>query len=665
MRILAIDGNSIMNRAFYGIKLLTNKKGVPTNAILGFMKILIRAIEDLRPDSVVVAFDLHAPTFRHKAVETYKANRKGMPPELQEQMPIIKDLLRALGYKILEIEGYEADDILGTISKICTENNTDCIILTGDRDNLQLIGENVSVRLATTKENIFFDTQKFREEYGFEPINLIDLKALMGDSSDNISGVPGIGEKTATALILDFATVENLYENLDKAKISAGMKAKLESGKSLAEQSKWLATIVKNVPIDTEISAYQNSPPDEASAAKILTELGMFNLLEKLNFKASIEVFAEENPAKIEKKNVEIAFENFTDSTISSLKQADFILTENLLKIQDNGKVYEIADEENILKFLTSDCKKRTSTAKNAYEFAQSHKKCLVNVVLDAEIADYLISSTPSNGSVERLCGEYGVPFQDFAENSEIANLSPLCDILEEKIDAARMKNLLMEIEQPLTEVLASMEVVGVKINADGVRNFGEILKSDLHKLEEEIYNLAGSNFNISSPKQLGVVLFEQLGLPCKKKTKTGYSTNVDVLESLREKHPIIEPILKYRQLSKLNSTYVEGLLKVVGADGRIHSNFKQTETRTGRISSTEPNVQNIPVRTELGSNMRKFFVSDDGKVLLDADYSQIELRILASICGDKTMQSAFSTGIDIHTLTAAQVFGVPTDMVT
>ena len=669
MRFLAIDGNSIMNRAFYGIKLLTNKKGEFTNAIVGFMNIYLKAVEELHPDAVAVAFDVSAPTFRHEVSTAYKANRKGMPEELRGQMPRIKSILSALGIKIIEAPGFEADDILGTVSRLCSEQGHECWILTGDRDSLQLLDEKVSVRLATTKETIIFTPQKFKEVYGLEPLQLIDLKALMGDSSDNIPGVAGIGEKTASALISKFDSVENLYKKLENdeipaGEISASVLTKLKNGKDAAFESKFLATIKRDVPIEQDLQSYIPSPPNVEECSKILTELEMFSLLERLDFKpsASVEAPKEEVP--------DIEAQDLTNEIVEKLNNEEIftyiIFDGQKLKLLSEDKVYIAESRELILKLLCGGARKTVFDAKPCYKFAFENSLEAKNIIFDCYIAAYLLNPSAGQYTVERLCSEYKIPyFLQKGELSDILSLKALSAKLADELNKTGMDNLFYEIELPLTEVLASMEHEGFLIDAKGVKDFGEMLKGDLASLEERIYSLAGKKFNILSPKQLGEVLFEDLKLPPKKKTKTGYSTDAEVLEELSGKHPIIELILQYRQLSKLNSTYVEGLLKAVSPDGRIHSSFNQTETRTGRISSTEPNMQNIPVRTELGKNMRKFFAAKDGFVLLDADYSQIELRILAAVCGDKTMQEAFAEGHDIHAITASQVFGLPLEMVT
>lgn len=667
MKLLAIDGNSIMNRAFYGIKMLSNKNGVYTNAITGFMNIYLSVMNDISPDCVAVAFDLRAPTFRHKAVESYKANRHGMPEELAQQMPMIKELLTALGIKIVECEGFEADDILGTLSKLCADKAEECFVLTGDRDSLQLINDNVTVLYHSTKGTVKYNEEKFTEDYGIAPIELIDLKALMGDSSDNISGVKGIGEKTATQLIKDYHTVEQLYAALENGEVAAtkSVLTKLEAGKAAAEQSKWLATIVKNAPIEMDINAYKMGERDEEKISGLLTELEMFKLLERLKVKPSAAANAPKAAAPEKRKYTEAG--EFSGN-ISEINEAVFLFKDGVMQLlpSDGNKLYAVSDPKTQLDFLSSGCKKITTGAKPVYRFCLENGRKLKNIIADADILGYVLNTNSAEYSVERMCAEYGVPtYDDLGEFAEIAALASLAPVMLSEIEKQGMTWLLNEIELPLTEVLASMEHYGVKIDKEGIKRFGETLTEEMSGIEQQIYFMAGHEFNIGSPKQLGVVLFEEMGLPAGKKTKTGYSTNAEVLENLRNKHEIVDLILQYRQLSKLNSTYVEGLLKVVAEDGRVHSLFKQTETRTGRISSAEPNVQNIPVRTELGRNMRKFFVAEEGKVLLDADYSQIELRILAHMSGDKNMQEGFANGMDIHTSTAAQVFDMPADMIT
>lgn len=681
MKILAIDGNSIMNRAYYGIRILTNSKGFYTNALTGFLNIYLKEIEAVKPDCVAVAFDLKAPTFRHKKVSSYKANRKGMPEELYQQMPKIKEILSAMGVKILETEGFEADDILGTISRIFKENGNECYILTGDRDSLQLVNDSVTVRLATNKETVVYDTDKILETYGVEPKQLIEVKALMGDSSDNISGVAGIGEKTALSLIKKYGSVDALYENIEDGSFTKSVYAKLKGGKDDAYLSRWLGTISLEAPISENCADYALSPTDNEKLSEILSDLEMFRVLERINGMKSA---APESPViKEEKiKLPKIKVEKLTEEVVSKLTENDsaaFIFKDGKLEVfafdtiycdcEVNSQTSLFGDENDgerlALDFFASPCKKICFEGKTAYKFAFEKGSELKNVTFICDLAGYLLNSQASDYTVSNLCASYKTTYRrDMNEYADIASLSPLSERLSAEISLTGMDKLLYEIEQPLCEVLASMEVSGVKADTDGIKAFGVTLTERIKETEKEIYALSGHEFNISSPKQLGVVLFEELKLPVKKKTKSGYSTNAEVLEALSDKHPIVPLILEYRTLTKLNSTYVDGLLKEVRPDGRVHSIFKQTETRTGRISSTEPNLQNIPVRKELGRNMRKFFVADEGKVLLDADYSQIELRVLASVCGDENMQNAFLSGKDIHTSTAAQVFGLPEDFV-
>lgn len=670
MKLLAIDGNSILNRAYYGIRLLTNKNGVYTNAVLGFMNIYFKNFEEVKPDRVAVAFDLKAPTFRHKAVDTYKANRKGMPEELAQQLPIVKELLTYMGIKIVECEGYEADDILGTLSKVCSDSGGECCILTGDRDSLQLVNDRVTVRLATTKETIVYTPERFIEEYGFEPIYLIDLKSLMGDSSDNIPGVVGVGQKTAGALIKKWKTIESLYENIDGTELSKGVYNKLINGREDAIRSKWLATICLDVPVDYDIENYKISERNDEKLSDLLTELEMAKLMQKLGIEPSEKRASEKTVRAVDVK--------------TQLKDIDEEILGGFLKMNSicylfDGKAFKSAqrlDDENfiiyftenkeyITKLLSCSAEKYTFGAKPQYRLCFANDTELANMVFDAEIAAYLLDPSTSEYNIEKLCFRYDSPYYRSAgETADAVSLSELCEALKKEIEIQGMSRLMFKIEQPLTEVLASMEHYGVGIDVGGVRKFGDSLVDEIGGLESQIYFMCGKEFNISSPKQLGEILHE-MGVPLKKKTKTGYSTGAEILEELRDSYPVIDLILRYRQLTKLNSTYVEGLLKTVAQDGRIHTSFRQTETRTGRISSTEPNLQNIPVRTELGREMRKFFVAQDGRTLLDADYSQIELRLVAHICADEAMISGFADGADIHTSTAARVFGLPEEMIT
>ncbi len=662
MLLLAVDGNSILNRAFYGIKVLTTKDGFYTNAVTGFMNTLLREIGEVKPDAVAVAFDLKAPTFRHEKCAFYKANRHGMPEELAMQLPKVKELLTDLGVPILEISGYEADDILGSVSKLVSDNSGKCVILSGDRDTLQLVGDNVTVRLVTTRETTPYTPEKFREVYGFEPIHLIDLKALMGDSSDNIPGVPGIGEKTAMSLLAQYPSVEKIYENIDTITATPSVKRKLTEGKESAETSKWLATIVRDAPVPQSLSDYSRKETDLPAAANLLNQLEMFKMIEKLGL-GDIEI----------KQEAEIVSDDYAEKELTESKldaiskeKTAFILSDSNLTIKHGGDIFVTDDESLITKYFGSDGEKITFEAKSAYKYCFERRGELRSLSFSADLAGYLLNSQSSDYSVQNLCASYSVPYSGDEKYGDILSLERLEKKLLTELEKTGMTELYYDIELPLCEVLASMEVLGVRVDEDGIKSFGEELSGQIGELESTIYMLAGHEFNISSPKQLGVVLFEELGLPSgKKKSATkSYSTSADVLEGLVNYHPIINLILEYRTLTKLKSTYVDGLLAVVCPDGRVRSEFKQTETKTGRISSANPNIQNIPVRKEIGRNMRRFFISKDGYTLLDADYSQIELRVLASMCGDKNMIETFLSGVDIHTRTASQVFGIPEDMV-
>lgn len=668
MKLLTIDGNSILNRAFYGIRMLSNSKGVFTNAITGFLNIYLKEVAEVAPDCVAVAFDMRSPTFRHKACATYKANRKGMPDELAQQLPIIKDILTAMGVKVIECEGYEADDILGTLSRIFTENGGKCYIVTGDRDSLQLVNESTTVRLATNKGTVIYTPDKIREDYGLEPLQLIEVKALQGDSSDNIAGVSGIGEKTALSLIQQFHDIDNLYSALPDAALTASVKTKLLGGKDSAYESRWLGTIVKDAPISQSPDDYILGEEDGAKLSEMFGELEMFKMRERFkgDGDSSDTVSAEDKLKLSDAPKYEIKplgdISMFTDSAINTY----FIYSGGALSVFTGGVIYETTDEDKILEYLTSPCNKLCFEAKAAHKLAMSHGGEIVSLDFACDLAGYLLNSLSTEYTVENMCMKYKVMYRsDMPGHEDIASLEALSTHLKMQIEQSDMTKLYYDIELPLCEVLASMEFEGVKVDIDGVKAFGERIRKDIAQLEKDIYELAGHEFNISSPKQLGAVLFEEMKLPCKKKTKTGYSTNAEVLEEIAPLSPIIPLILEYRTLTKLSSTYVDGLTKEIRSDGRVHSVFKQTETRTGRISSTEPNIQNIPVRKEIGREMRKFFIAEDGKMLLDADYSQIELRVLAAVCGDENMREIFLGGGDIHTSTAAQVFDLPESFVT
>lgn len=667
MKLLVVDGNSILNRAFYGIRLLTTKDGQFTNAIYGFLTMLLKIQEDVTPDAVAIAFDLKAPTFRHKAYDGYKSNRKGMPEELHQQLQPLKDLLTLLGYTIITKEGYEADDILGTLSHTCKVNGDECVLATGDRDSLQLINDKVTVRLASTKGGkanaILYDEKKIMEDYGVTPRQLIEIKAIQGDSSDCIPGVPGIGPKGAGDLIQRFNNLDYIYENLDTIDIKDGMRKKLRENKDSAYMSRMLGEIKLDIPIDTDINHYlvNCTQPDEAS--RMMAKLELFSLIDK--FKLKEVESAEETPK--EKKKYSLNEKN----TIDLLGKELYIYSNSKSKgdidylyIIEENEIIKTTDVDTVLK---SENKKYVYSSKELFAYADKKGFEIKNLVFDVTLASYLLNPNSSSYDIDKLNGEYEVETYD-GEDEFLCNIAPmidLCNILEKKIEQCNQKKLLNEIEIPLSNVLARMENLGFAVDKQGIEDFGKMLKENIENLKSEIYNSVGREFNINSPKQLGVALFEDLALPCKKKTKSGYSTSADVLESLKNQHPVVSMVLQYRTLSKLNSTYCEGLLKVIGDDGRIHSSFNQTETRTGRISSTEPNLQNIPVRTELGREMRKFFTAREGWVLVDADYSQIELRVLADISGDKNMIDAFKKNQDIHAITASQVFNMPLDFVT
>lgn len=667
MKLLVVDGNSILNRAYYGVKPLTNHKGIYTNAIFGFFNILLKAAGDYQPDGVVIAFDLPAKTFRHRAVATYKANRKGMPDELAMQLPYTKQILTAMGYAVITCEGWEADDILGTLAANCTKQGAECILLTGDRDNLQLINQNVKVCLAKNHEQVLYDTALFCGEYGFEPIHLIDLKALMGDSSDNISGVAGIGEKTAKALIQEYATVENLYQQLPQIKLTPSVRRKLEAGYDDAMESKFLATIVTDAPIPGNLESYLPKGQDTQTLSAVLTELELFKLMERLQVKAAA------MPDTAENKTEELPLPTEKSISAEELEQlcrrndltVTFLYRDKLLYLAWDTNMGRILDYDRQNAFFASAVKKQTFDAKPVYRHCTEQGFALCNLINDGVICAYLLNPATPEYTIERLCATMGIAYpHELDVYADIAILPTLTKTLLDEIHKQKMEPLLREIEMPLVEILAEMETVGVRVDANGVRDFGEMLTKDIERLEQEIYEMAGHSFNILSPKQLGIVLFDEMQLPTGKKTKTGWSTNAEVLEGLRNQNPIVDAILQYRQLNKLNSTYVEGLLKAIAPDGRIHTCYRQTETRTGRISSTEPNLQNIPVRTELGREMRKFFIAAEGHTLLDADYSQIELRLVAHLCGDDNMRLCFTEGRDIHRTTAAQVFNLPEEMV-
>ena len=672
MRLLVVDGNSIVNRAFYGIRPLTNKEGQFTHAIYGFLTMLRKIEKEENPDAVAIAFDLKAPTFRHKAYDGYKATRKGMPPELASQMPPLKELLGLLGYKIVTCEGYEADDILGTLAAACENSGNTCVLATGDRDSLQLVSEKTFVHLCTNRDDILYTPEKIMEDYGVTPAGLIEIKAIQGDSSDNIPGVAGIGPKGAGDLIQRYGTVKYIYDHLDELDIKDGVRKKLIASRDNAVLSRMLGEIVKDAPVDTDISHYTVEIADRAACARYMSKLELFSLIEKYDL--------EQVPAVQEKTAEAVALTVITDNIpLEKIKEQktcylQFDISDNELKsfaVMADGTVY-LSKEPALFDSLLTDSELTiyTRNLKALFAYADSRGLETGGRQFDVELAAYLLEPSSKDYTDENLCAANQIELPA-CENEEhkpyraLAVYDKLCDRLWNEIQANGQEKLLNEIEIPLANVLAKMENLGFDVDRQGIADYGAVLSAQISNLEAQIYESAGCQFNINSPKQLGKILFEDLGLPVKKKTKSGYSTNAEVLESLRYEHPVVDMVLQYRTLAKLNSTYCEGLLKVIADDGRIHSSFNQTETRTGRISSTEPNLQNIPVRTELGREMRKFFCAREGWVLVDADYSQIELRVLAHIAHDENMIAAFQNGDDIHAITASQVFNMPLDMVT
>lgn len=683
MKLLVIDGNSIINRAYYGIKLLSTKDGVYTNAVFGFLNMMKRFEDMCSPDAVAVAFDVHAPTFRHKMYDAYKAGRHAMPDELRSQMPIVKNLLHLLGIKTIECEGWEADDILGTLAAHCREDGNECFIATGDRDSLQLAHGGVKVLLAKTKSTDVMDEQAIVVEYGVTPQQLIQVKALQGDSSDNIPGVTKVGPKTALDLIARFKTLDGVYENIDDESIKKGTRTHLIEDKEQAYLSLKLGTIRTDAPIDTDINSYLLGDFDKNAAAGEFLRLELYSLMDKYNLNANeaITQSAPEKPREITRLTCVDA-----DYLLKKIGDDDAYFYPLIIDGQITDLLFAFGDEIIVIPsetleykyfvrnfFENEKCKKFTYNSKYLHRLAADLGVECKSVCGDLMLSAYLLKPSDSNYGIEHLCLDYNVPMPEFKnslgssdENVVYAAvIKPLFDKTDALLDEANQTDLLHNIELPLARVLAKMEHVGFCVDKNGIEEFGKSLSSRINELTDLIYKEVGHEFNINSPKQLGVALFEELKLPCKKKTKSGYSTNAEVLESLRYDHAVIEYILEYRSLTKLKSTYCDGLLKVIAPDGRIHTSFNQVETRTGRISSLEPNLQNIPIRTPLGRELRKFFIAGDGETLIDADYSQIELRVLADLSNDENMINAFNSGVDIHTTTASQVFGLPVDMIT
>ena len=686
-KLLILDSNSILNRAFYGVRYLSAKDGTPTNAIYGFLNILLKLIKEQEPDYICAAFDVKAPTFRHKQYEGYKAQRKPMPEGLAAQMPLAKDVLRAMGVTILEKEGYEADDIIGTVARLCEESEISCFIATGDKDDLQLASDKTKVILTVTKsgynETIIYDDKAVKEKYHVTPTEFIDVKALMGDPSDNIPGVKGVGEKTAMSLIEKHHSIEYIYENIDDIGLKGAMLQKMKDGREMAFMSKELATINRNTPIEFNaekcvFDGFENN----GELYEILKRLELNSIIKKLdlsgvdNVKENEDIFkdfsyqvGDKNMISGDKVTVVLDFDG------DNISSAAVGAGNNAVVFNEQDDIKELLEDDSIAKVMF-DVKEAIVKLNCRID--------IKNIADDTAIAAYLVDPAKNEYTIEKLASEY---FGTVIEKPEVKQLSLLDDVetdrseylakcavalgvlndrIGDKIKENGQEKLYQEVELPLVTVLAHLEINGFLVDDHQLKEFADKLGEKIDALTNEIYMLAGEEFNINSPKQLGVILFEKLELKPVKKTKTGYATNADVLEKLRDKHPIVNFIMEYRQLAKLKSTYCDGLRAVVNPNThRIHSVFTQTVTVTGRLSSTEPNLQNIPTRTELGREIRKMFVAKEGYVLVDADYSQIELRVLAHIANDETMINAFRNNEDIHAVTASQVLGIPLEDVT
>ena len=714
-KLIVVDGNSIVNRAFYGImgsKMLQTADGTYTNAVYGFLAILFKELDEVKPDYIAVAFDLKAPTARHKMYDGYKANRKGMPEELAAQMPILKDVLRAMNITIIEKEGYEADDVLGTLSRIGENSGLDVVLLTGDRDSFQLATDKVSIYIPRTKagktETEIFNRDKVLEVYGVEPKQMIEVKGLQGDTSDNIPGVPGIGEKTALSLVKKYGTIDHLYEcvenNTDDLK--GKQREKIAENKELAMLSKTLGTINLETPIEKSIDDLKMKEWNKSEVYKIFKELKFNRYIDRFNLKDEIVEDDNTEPAvTMDFEKAVINAEKFNDIKkkvienkvcyfyVETVEDTNSIIKKKIksisIYIKDENKVYDYK-VSNILElkdiFESEDVLKCSYDLKDIYILCEEAEINPKNFMFDIRIAGYLLNSTTNQYSISDLMNEYLeidinvddgkqeqlnlFDVQEEKENEQIAvyaySIGNLHDVLEKDLKENGMYDLFNNIEMPVLEVLADMQYRGMYVDKNELIAYGDELKVKLDELTNKIHELAGEEFNINSTKQLGEVLFEKLKLPVIKKTKNGYSTDVDTLEKLQCEHEIIEYILEYRQLAKLNSTYIEGMIPYINKNtGRIHSYFHQTVTATGRISSTEPNLQNIPTRIEIGKKLRKVFKPAENKIFLDADYSQIELRVLAHVSKDETMVDNFIHDEDIHAQAASRVFGVPLDEVT
>ena len=703
MKLMVIDGNSLINRAFYGIRMLTTKDGQPTNAVYGFVNILLKLLDEEKPDALCVTFDRKAPTFRHLAYEGYKAQRKGMPDELAAQLPVLKDVLAAMNIPRYELDGWEADDLIGTIAARDTAAGWETVIVTGDKDSLQLVTDSTRVKLVstrmgqtTTKE---MTPETFQETYGFAPIHIVDLKALMGDTSDNIPGVKGIGEKTAMDLIQRYQSVEAIYADVEGVEAKPAVKKKLTEGEEQARMSYDLATIRCDAPIDFSPEDARRREPDGPALYELFLALEFNKLIDKMGLSGGPAAGRADKPAAGAVRQERVTDRVRMEELVEQWRREPWVAVLALPSLDvvavawDGGARAALcaADRlegynELLRALFSGEIQKVSHNVKDLMHLLLDEGLSTDGFCFDTALAAYLLSPTDGSYELEKL----GITYfnQEFPKAKEYLApdaFGPLADpagpaeamcahaalaaalyrALAPKLEELDMHELYYGLELPLCPVLAEMERAGMLVDRRALADFGILLDGRIQADEALIYELAGEEFNINSTQQFGRILFDKLGLPPVKKTKTGYSTNADVLEKLRDKHPIVEAVLDYRQLAKLKSTYVDGLTKVIAADGRIHTSFQNTVTATGRLSSTEPNLQNIPVRTELGAELRKMFVAPAGRVLVDADYSQIELRLLAHIAGDEHMIAAFRTGEDIHTVTASQVFGVPPEQVT
>ena len=703
MKLMVIDGNSLINRAFYGIRMLTTKDGQPTNAVYGFVNILLKLLDEEKPDALCVTFDRKAPTFRHLAYEGYKAQRKGMPDELAAQLPVLKDVLAAMNIPRYELDGWEADDLIGTIAARDTAAGWETVIVTGDKDSLQLVTDSTRVKLVstrmgqtTTKE---MTPETFREAYGFDPVHIVDLKALMGDTSDNIPGVKGIGEKTAMDLIQRYQSVEAISADVEGVEAKPAVKKKLTEGEEQARMSYDLATIRCDAPIDFSPEDARRREPDGPALYELFLALEFNKLIDKMGLSGGPAAGRADKPAAGAVRQERVTDRVRMEELVEQWRREPWVAVLALPSLDvvavawDGGARAALcaADRlegynELLRALFSGEIQKVSHNVKDLMHLLLDEGLSTDGFCFDTALAAYLLSPTDGSYELEKL----GITYfnQEFPKAKEYLApdaFGPLADpagpaeamcahaalaaalyrALAPKLEELDMHELYYGLELPLCPVLAEMERAGMLVDRRALADFGILLDGRIQADEALIYELAGEEFNINSTQQFGRILFDKLGLPPVKKTKTGYSTNADVLEKLRDKHPIVEAVLDYRQLAKLKSTYVDGLTKVIAADGRIHTSFQNTVTATGRLSSTEPNLQNIPVRTELGAELRKMFVAPAGRVLVDADYSQIELRLLAHIAGDEHMIAAFRTGEDIHTVTASQVFGVPPEQVT